>query len=160
MIRSTLVFSLLLVLVTFRSQSQTIGDLRPIVGLTYGTVAESFGLTLGAEYLLLDNFAVAPSYEFYFIDEVTKLRSTNIDIRYYFMPGQLQFYGMFGYAINTSDYPAELKITKSGINVGAGTVYRFMFFDRIAAFGQVKYSTANKKQFSAMGGITYFFNIL
>lgn len=151
---------LILVVLSLNLNAQTIGDLRPIVGLTYGTEPKEFGITGGAEYLLLDNFAVAPTYEYYFDGPDFLYNTLNVDFRYYFMPGQLSFYGMMGYSRNTTDSRTELKVSKAGVNIGAGTVYRFMFFDRIAAFGQVKYSTANRSQFSAMGGITYFFNIL
>ncbi len=155
-----LLLTILLVFFFQLLNAQTIGDLRPIVGLTYGSETMEFGLTAGAEYLLLDDFAVAPTYEFYFDGPNLLYNSINLDFRYYFMPGQLSFYGVLGYGQNITDSNTELRVSKGGLNVGAGTVYRFMFFDRIAAFGQVKYSTANRSQFSAMGGITYFFNIL
>ena len=155
-----LLFFIILGFNSFIGYSQTIGDLRPIIGLTYGTEPQVFGITGGVEYLLLDDFAIAPTYEYYFDGPDVLYNSINADFRYYFKPGQLSFYGLIGYSQNITDSNRELKVSKGGVNIGTGTVYRFMFFDRIAAFGQVKYSTANKSQFSAMGGITYFFNIL
>ena len=157
MMRKILLLAFLLIS-SMAIRAQTIGDFRPIVGLTYGLEAENLGLTLGGEYLLLDDFATAPTYEFYFTDPGITFRNINVDFRYYFIPGQLSFYGLAGYGINTTQYPGELEVTKSGLNLGAGTVYRFMFADRIAAFGQVKYSFAGQKQFSGMGGLTYFFS--
>ena len=148
----------LLLLVGF-AEAQTIGDLRPIVGLTYGLKIEKPGLNIGAEYLLLDNFGAVFNYETFFTEENVTFRSVHFDGRYYFQGGQLQYYGLFGYVRNTTQFPGQEKITKGGLNFGAGTLYRLSFADRFALFAQVRFSTPNQSQIAGYGGVTYLLNM-
>ncbi|MEL6557441.1 MAG: hypothetical protein AAFQ94_04610 [Bacteroidota bacterium] len=145
---------------TLSVSAQTVGDFRPIVGLTYGLKVEKPGINIGAEYLPLDNFGVAATFEHFFTESNLKFQSVHLEGRYYFRTGQLQYYGLLGYVRNTVQFPQKEVVTKGGIDIGVGTVYRLMFSNRIALFGQVRYSTPNQSQFAAYGGITYLLNLL
>lgn len=155
-----LFFVLVLFCCTFNIDAQTVGDFRPIVGLTYGLKVEKPGINVGAEYLPLDNFSLAATFEHFFTQSDLKFQSVHLEGRYYFRTGQLQYYGLMGYVRNTVQFPQKEKVTKGGLDIGVGTVYRLMFSNRIALFGQVRYSTPNQPQFAAYGGITYLLNLL
>lgn len=148
-----------LCLMTSLAQAQTIGDLRPIVGLTYGLTVEEPGLNIGVEYLFLDNFGTAFTYETFFTGDNVTFRSVHLDGRYYFRGGQLQYYGLLGYVRNTTQFPGTERVTKGGLNFGIGTVYRLTFADRFALFAQLRYSTPNESQLAGFGGLTYLLNI-
>ncbi|MGB3467857.1 MAG: hypothetical protein WBA74_21400 [Cyclobacteriaceae bacterium] len=144
----------------YLAQAQDTGDFRPIIGLTYGTKIEKPGINIGAEYLPLDDFGVALTYEHFFTSSSLKFNSIHLEGRYYFRTGQLQYYGMLGYVRNTVQFPLRDKVSKGGLDIGVGTIYRFMFSDRLAVFAQVRYSTPNQSQFAGYGGITYLLNLL
>lgn len=147
-------------LFAFQIKAQTVGDFRPIIGLTYGLKVEKPGINIGAEYLPLDNFGVAATFEHFFTQSNLKFQSVHLEGRYYFRTGQLQYYGLMGYVRNTVQFPGKEKVTKGGLDFGIGTVYRLMFSNRIALFAQVRYSTPNQSQFAGYGGVTYLLNLL
>ncbi len=150
---------ILFILLFSQVEAQTIGDFRPIAALTYGFKVEGIGINIGAEYLALDNFGIAGTYEHFFTDNTVTFNSYHVDGRYYFRGGQLQYYGLIGYVRNNVQFRNREKTSKGGVNLGIGTVYRLSFSDRIALFGQLRYSTPNQSQFAAFGGITYLLNL-
>lgn len=145
---------------SFQLNAQDVGDFRPIVGLTYGLKVERPGINVGAEYLPLDDFGVALTYEHFFTSSSLKFNSIHLEGRYYFRTGQLQYYGLLGYVRNSVQFPLRDKVTRGGLDIGVGTVYRFMFSDRIAVFAQIRYSTPNQSQVAGYGGFTYLLNLL
>jgi len=174
--KKTIILSLftafLFVGVTANAQEQ--GEIRVGAGLALGTKAGidddgsekmGVGINIGGEYFVTDLISIAPSYTFFFKSEISfddfggtstnsrQYGSLNLDGRYYFGDGDIQFYGLAGISFasakaefsyeddtdpsfNESDSATE---SETGLNIGGGVMYPIS--DNLYLNGQIKYNT-------------------
>lgn len=138
------------------AQAQEKGNLRFGAGFLYGTEIEELGLNLGAEYLITEKISIAPSYSIFFTPDPVSYNVFNLDGRYYFLTGGPQVYGLLGYANATSKvdfFGGEIKVSDSGLNIGAGAI--FPLNDKFGINAQLKYSTPGDGQLVLQGGVVY-----
>lgn len=142
----------------FASMAQEQGDIRVGAGLALGSKAGlddngdeqlGIGINLAAEYLIIDALSIAPSYTFFFKNEVGgadfSLSSLNIDARYYF--GTSGVYGLAGFAsVKAKGEGGGITVTdtESGLNIGAGIMLPLS--DNLFFNGQAKYQTPGDGQ--------------
>jgi opacity protein-like surface antigen len=157
------------------------GQLNASGGLAIGTEAGindngsasiGFGFNLGAEYFVTDIISVAPSYTYFFKDEIdeagisasVRLSALNFDGRYYFLTDEINVYGLLGGSILFGRFESEVdflgfrqrvKDTDSefGLNIGGGLVYPLE--DGFSLGGQVKYQTAGDGQLVFNASLIY-----
>ncbi|MCC5937709.1 MAG: hypothetical protein JJU34_10530 [Lunatimonas sp.] len=141
------------------AQAQEKGDLRLQAGGEFGFRSEFFGLNFGGEYLFTDQISAAPSFTIFF-PEIGNASNLNLDFRYYFTEGALQWYGLAGFmnAWSSVNIPGFGQISSStqGANLGAGGV--LMFGDRIAFNPELKYQAQRGGQAVFKLGLVYFLN--
>jgi len=168
----------------FGAMSQEQGQIGASLGLAFGSEAGlnddgeqsgGLGINVGFEYFVTDVISVAPSFTYFFGEEVEapgfrvsyNLSAINIDGRYYFLTDDLKVYGLigpsiliassestfdnfFGQTITTEDSDSEF-----GINIGGGIVYPIA--DNLGLGAQLKYQTPYDGQLVLNGGLTYTF---
>jgi hypothetical protein len=144
----------------FSADAQEQGDIRASVSLVGGTRAAldtdngesqlGLGINVGAEYLIVDQLSIAPSYSFFFATEESGVEfntsAINVDARYYFTTGEFQPYALVGFTsvtaettIDVQGFSVSASESAGGLNIGAGANY--MFSESLFANAQVKYST-------------------
>jgi opacity protein-like surface antigen len=142
------IYLLLLValLTGLNTNSQQKGDTSAFGGLSLGIGTEEdsgnrFGLTIGGEYLITDDFSIAPDFTYFFLkgeDDVNSY-SVNINARYYFLKSEkISWFALAGYASFSFVYPDLPTITLTGFNVGAGGTYDLA--DNLKVLFEAKYS--------------------
>lgn len=157
------------------------GQLNVNGGLAIGTEAGisddgdaslGFGLNLGGEYFVTDIISVAPSYTYFFKDEIDeagfsasiRLSALNFDGRYYFLTEEVNVYGLLGGSILFGKFEREVDLfgfrqsiedtdSEFGINIGGGLVYPLE--DNFSLGGQVKYQTAGDGQLVFNASLIY-----
>lgn len=141
---------------------------RASAGLALGTKANfdtdtgddklGFGLNLGLEYLVNDQFSIAPSYTIFFPNDPFELNALNIDARYYFAMDETEFYGLLGYSNLTAKVDiggVSLSASDAGLNAGVGA--NVGLSDKLKLNTQLKYTTAGDGQLVLNGGIVIGF---
>jgi len=92
------------------------------------------GVNAGAQYLIIDQLSIAPSYSYYFPTEESgleyNLNVINVDARYYLTTGEFQPYALLGFTSITSEVTADdgefsfsVEETAGGLNAGIGANY-------------------------------------
>lgn len=154
-----LVLIAFLILIINNSFAQYQGEIRVQLGNEFGMATNLYGFGLVGEYMIIDRLSVVPS-AIVLLPQTGKATSLNIDARYYITEGLSQFYGFLG--LNNSRrrlefaIPGEELINRTGINVGAGHVYRLS--EEFAINSQLKYQPHYNNNFVIGLGIVYFIN--
>lgn len=102
-----------------------------------GDLREDFGVGVGITAGLTDKFEIAPSFNYYFVDNRT-LMEVEADFHYDFqVANNLNVYPIVG-GVFYSDKPKGIDATtKFGVNLGVGAEYQFT--NRLAGFVEGKY---------------------
>jgi|GEM_PF-1621968 len=153
-------------------QAQEVGQINLNAGLALGTEAginddgESslgLGVNLGGEYFITEIISFAPSYTYFFKDEIDgagfsasiRLSALNFDGRYYFLTDDIQVYGLLGGSLLFGKFEQDIEIfgvrsrvedtdSEFGLNIGGGVIYPLE--DSFSVGGQVKYQTPGDGQ--------------
>lgn len=148
-----------LIFLTNSSFAQYQGEVRIQMDTEYGFATNLYGFGLVGEYFIIDRLSVVPS-AIIFLPQTGKASSLNLDARYYLTEGISQFYGVLG--LNSSRRrlefaaPGEDLIIRTGINIGAGYIYRLS--EEFAIESQFKYQPHYDNNFVIGLGIIYFIN--
>lgn len=149
----------------FLSTAQT--DTRLGVLIAYGSDIENVGLGVNAEFPVMENLTISPSFIYYFPKENyltvdMNWWELNANANYYFVDNQnLGFYGLAGlnYShvsvdLNTPGSPSiESSDGKFGLNIGVGS--NFNINSKITPFAQAKYVLIDGGQFVIGAGIRF-----
>ena len=173
------IFFVMLLICGLSAQEE--GQLNLNAGLAIGTEAGiddngngslGFGFNLGGEYFVTDIISVAPSYTYFFKDEIDeggfnasfRLSALNFDGRYYFLTEEVNVYGLLGASLLFGKFESEVNFfgvrssvedtdSEFGINIGGGLVYPLD--DSFSLGGQVKYQTAGDGQLVFNASLIY-----
>ena len=121
-------FFLSFLLMVSYAEAQIRGEARFQAGGEYRYYSEYFGVNFGAEYFIANRFSLAPNYTIMFTEDNYKSSNLNIDARYYFTEGVLQWYGIAGFANIWSKFSyssVEYRSNYAGANLGLGGVLKF-----------------------------------
>lgn len=133
----------------------------------YGSEIEQVGVGVNAEFAIVNNLTISPSFLFYFPEKyyyITRnMWEVNGNLNYYFLSlEQMGAYGLAG--INYSHLSAKgdyMGISSSdgegkiGANIGGG--FKFHLSEKFAPFAEVKYVINDYDQVVAMIGMKYKF---
>ncbi|WP_158858376.1 hypothetical protein [Lunatibacter salilacus] len=154
-----LLFFFAIALTTTHGYAQEQGDIRIQAGSDYGYRSELFGVNLGGEYFVDKRTSFAPNFTIY-LPEYGGASSLNLDLRYYFTEGTLQWYGLAGFTNNwlTVEFTDGSRRTsgRQGANIGAGGVLKFA--ERFAFNPEIKLQAQNRGQGVFRLGMVYFVN--
>ncbi len=162
----------------FAATAQEQGEIRAGAGLAFGTKSAideggtkmGIGINIGGEYFATDVISVAPSYTFFFPSEISSggakqkvsYGAFNLDGRYYFGDGDVQFYGLAGLSFLSfkneisgtgTGFDGTIKDSETGLNIGAGVMYPLG--DGMFLNGQMKYQTPGEGQLVINAGIAF-----
>ncbi|PVW17409.1 outer membrane protein [Marixanthomonas spongiae] len=149
------------------SQAQI--DTRIGAELAYGTEIENLGIGANAEFGVLDNLSISPSFIYYFPKEEGPIKvnwwEINGNVNYYFIQdegfhlyglGGLNYtnvsidadidYGDFGYSVDSSD-------GRFGLNLGAGA--NMDLGSNIMPFAELKYVIIDGGQLVLAAGVKF-----
>ncbi|WP_143962445.1 hypothetical protein [Litoribacter populi] len=153
-----LLFIFTFVMTVGLAEAQQRGEARVQFGGDFGFTTELFGLNFGAEYFLVDRISLAPNHTIYFWEN-GRASNLNIDARYYFTEGILQWYGMAGFTNNWENpdlIGGDFRTSRAGANLGVGGVLKFA--DRLAFNPEFKYQLQNNGQAIFRLGLVYLIN--
>lgn len=132
----------------------------------YGSEIESFGVGVNAEFPILKNLTVSPSFVFYLPndDELIKTNAFefNANANYYFVATDV--FGVYGLAgVNYTHVKTDIDFGflgdvsasegKVGLNLGVGT--NFNVGGRLLPFAEVKYILSDFDQFLVAAGMKF-----
>jgi hypothetical protein len=154
-----IVFIVALALLSVLAEAQEKGDIRVQAGADYGYRSELFGVNFGGEYFVDKRTSFAPNFTIYLPEDGNE-STLNLDLRYYFTEGILQWYGMTGF---TNSWLKEEFIdgsrytySKQGANIGAGGVLKFT--ERLAFNPEIKLQAQKRGQGVFRLGMGFFVN--
>ncbi len=155
------ILALLLISCVFQQvMAQEKGQFNASMNFVFGAgIAANGGLNMGVEYFFTPKIAAAPSYTHYFSSGI-KYGEFNLDGRYYFSSGNVNFYGIAGFTnLNVNgNFPVlgDVDEFENGYNLGAGAY--FPSGERLAFTGQIKYTSTLNGQAYYQAGISYRLN--
>jgi outer membrane protein X len=154
-----------------QAQDKTAG-----LGLVYGTGIESAGIQLNGQYFLTENWAITPSFVFFFPKEAfrdykMKWYDVNLNASYYFdlENETIRPYATAGINIALVSVPTydfdfwtgssgDVKNeTYSEVGLGLGGGADFMVTESLIPFGELRYSLSGYDQLSIVGGVRFKF---
>ncbi|WP_343330121.1 hypothetical protein [Polaribacter staleyi] len=135
--------------------AQEKGDFSGFAGLTYPlTSGADLGINVGVEYLFTDVIAVAPSFSYYFTEDVTST-VINIDGRYYLGGDEsLKYFGLAGISFSSVKFEG-FSVSDTGINVGGGLIYGLS--ENLGLIAQLKYGSVGAGALEPMVGVNFNF---
>lgn len=102
-----------------------------------GDLKDDFGLGVGVTADLVKNFEIAPSFNYYFVDNCT-IFTVEADFHYDFqVANNWNVYPIVGAALHCAKPKGGDMSSKFGVNLGVGTEYQFT--NRLAGFVEGKY---------------------
>lgn len=134
--------------------------------VAYGTEIESIGLGVNAEFPVMENFTIAPSFLYYFPKEEAGIDmewwELNANANYYFVNNEsIGFYGLAGlnYSNVSIDYggmfggTADASDGEFGLNLGAGA--NFEIGSSIIPFAEARYVIIDGGQLVIGAGVKF-----
>ncbi|MBA5630402.1 outer membrane protein [Moheibacter lacus] len=158
--------SIFILTITISIGVQAQEDIRIGALVGYGSEIESFGVGVNAEFPVMKNLTVSPSFVFYLPKDddfiKTNVFEFNANANYYFLTTDaLGVYGLAG--VNYSHVKTDIDFGilgdgstsegKVGLNIGAGT--NFNLGGRILPFAEVKYILSDFDQFVIAAGVKF-----
>lgn len=150
--------------VIFSSSAQT--DTRLGIMIAYGSEIENVGLGVNAEFPVMENLAIAPSFIYYFPQDNyfggdMNWWELNANANYYFVDNEdLGFYGLAGlnYSHVSLDYDTQWGSVDDsdgefGLNLGVGA--NLNINSNITPFAEAKYVIIDGDQFVIAAGVRF-----
>ncbi|MEM6523752.1 MAG: hypothetical protein AAGF85_08865 [Bacteroidota bacterium] len=143
--------------VTFVNAQSRIGG-----GFAYGTEIEEFGLQINGEFFLKNDIAIAPDFNYFFVNDPVNFWTINADVHYYFSEsGAVSLYGVGGFNLATISVDSDLgggdsSSTEFGVNLGIGA--NFDINAAITPFTQLKFVISDFDQAVFAFGVRFSLN--
>ncbi len=161
-----IILTTLIVVLHFGYNAQAQEDTRIGAFLAYGTEIENVGIGANAEFPILENFTISPSFIYYFPKEEIGIKinwfELNANLNYYFVDQD----DISAYALGGLNY-SSVKVTfdqpwlgsfsnsdgRIGLNLGGGI--NFKISDNIIPFAEIKYVIIDGGQLVAGAGVKF-----
>lgn len=146
-------------------------DTRIGAFIAYGTEIENVGIGANAEFPILENFTISPSFIYYFPKEEIGIEEIGIKINWFELNANLNYYfvdqdDISAYALGGLNY-SSVKVTfdqswlgsvsnsdgRIGLNLGGGI--NFNVSGNIIPFAELKYVIIDGSQLVASGGVKF-----
>lgn len=137
------------------------------VALAYGSEIENLGLGVNAEFVIMDNLTIAPSFIYFFPEKnsyvTIDLWELNGNAHYYFLNNEkIGVYGLGGinytHASAKTDflgYSTKAKSGEVGLNLGGG--FKYHLNEQWSPAAELKYVIGDYDQLVVMMGMKYNF---
>ncbi len=116
-----------------------------------------YGNSLGGEYFPFEMVSFAPSVTL-FTPATGKASGLDFNARYYVKEGDVEFYGLAGYALYRRRFEFNPKGLEqfSTLNIGIGGIFKFI--DELGLNPEIRYQPQNNNEFLIKIGMVYFIN--
>lgn len=116
-----------------------------------------FGNNFTAEYFPLEMLSFAPSFTI-FTPPSGKASGIDLNFRYYLKEGNVEYYGLVGYAHfrrREELHPMDLD-TFDSVNIGFGGLFKLV--EELGLNPEIRYQPQNENEFLIKLGFVYFIN--
>lgn len=136
--------ALLLFLLVAAGAITTYGQSRIGGNIAYGTEIEELGIGINGEFFLKSNLAIAPGFNYYFVEDPVNFWELNANVNYYFSEsGSVAVYVLGGLNLahigfDGSDFGVpDRSDNELGVNIGVGA--NFDVGGSVVPFAQFRY---------------------
>lgn len=141
-----------------KAQTNNIG-----AGLAYGSEIDRVGLGVNAEFMIMPQLSIAPSFNYFLTEKnyyvTVRLWEINGNVHYYFLDNEkMSVYGLGGLNYtkvsaksNILNYPHSSSSGGLGVNLGGG--FKYHLNDQWSPFAELKYVIGDYDQLVLLVGM-------